>query len=61
MQIALAWLLTNDGLMVIPKAVRPEHLEENRAALDIALTPDDLAELDRDFSPPAGPTPLSML
>ncbi len=31
---------------MIPKASRPEHVRENRGALDIALTEDDLTALD---------------
>lgn len=59
--IALAWLLRQGDVMVIPKASRPEHVDENRAALDLALSGDDLAELDRLFPPPKGPRPLEML
>lgn len=60
-QIALAWLLQRDGVMAIPKAGDPAHLRENRAALDISLSPEALAELDRAFPPPNGPKPLEML
>lgn len=60
-QIALAWLLRRDGTMVIPKASRPEHVRENHGALDVKLTADDLAALDRAFPPPKGPTALGML
>lgn len=60
-QIALAWLLRQDGVLVIPKAGRIAHVEENRQALDIELTADDLAALDRAFPPPTGPRPLEML
>jgi diketogulonate reductase-like aldo/keto reductase len=60
-QIALAWLLHQDGVIAIPKAVRAEHLHENRVALDLRLTPEEIAELDRAFPPPSGPRPLEML
>ena len=60
-QVGLAWVLRQDGVMAIPKAGRPEHVRENRAALDLRLTADDLAELDRAFPPPARPQPLEML
>jgi diketogulonate reductase-like aldo/keto reductase len=60
-QIALAWLLRQQGMIVIPKATRQQHVRENRAALDVVLTADDLAELDRAFPPPKGRTPLGML
>ena len=34
-QVALAWLLRQDGMIVIPKATKLEHVRENRAALDL--------------------------
>ena len=60
-QIALAWVLRQPGVMTIPKAGRAEHVRENRAALDISLTPEDLAELDTAFRPPTRKTPLEMI
>jgi diketogulonate reductase-like aldo/keto reductase len=60
-QIALAWLLRQDGTIVIPKAARPEHMRENRGALDIVLTAEDLATLDLAFPPPKRRSPLGML
>ncbi len=60
-QAALAWLLRQDGLMVIPRAGTPEHVRENRAALDLRLTKMDLAELERAFPPPTEKRPLEML
>jgi diketogulonate reductase-like aldo/keto reductase len=60
-QIALAWLLRQDGMIVIPKASRLEHVRENRGALDIALTEEELAALDRAFPPPKSKSSLGML
>ena len=60
-QIALAWLLREQCTIVIPKASRPEHVRENRGALDVQLTDEDLAALDRAFPPPRGKTALGML
>ena len=60
-QLALAWLLSHDNVMVIPKTGRPERLRENLGALERALTADELRGLDRLFPPPAGPRPLEML
>jgi diketogulonate reductase-like aldo/keto reductase len=60
-QIALAWLLHQPGIIVIPKAGRAEHVRENRAALDLALSRADLAELDAAFPPPQGPNKLDVL
>jgi len=60
-QTALAWLLANGDVMVIPKTGRRERLRENFGALDHRLTPAQLDELDRLFPPPRGPEPLAML
>src|SRR6516162_1036645 len=60
-QIALAWLLRQEGTIVIPKASRAAHVRENRGALDVELTEDDLAALDRAFPPPKGRSSLGML
>src|ERR1700738_4768362 len=60
-QIALAWLLRQEGTIVIPKASRPEHVRENRGALDVRLTTEDLSALDRAFPPPKGKSSLGML
>jgi diketogulonate reductase-like aldo/keto reductase len=59
-QVAVAWLLHQDGVVVIPKAVRLENVRANRAALDIRLDADDLGRLDAAFPPPRGPRPLAM-
>ncbi|HEV2008441.1 MAG TPA: aldo/keto reductase [Burkholderiales bacterium] len=60
-QAALAWLLVNDDIIVIPKCSHRERLEENFGALAQRLTAAQLAELDHLFPPPAGPRPLEML
>ena len=52
-QVALAWVLRHDGVFTIPKAGTPEHVKENRAALELELSDRDLAELDEAFPPPA--------
>jgi diketogulonate reductase-like aldo/keto reductase len=60
-QIALAWVLRQEDMMVIPKAMTEAHVRENRAPLDLELTPADLAELARAFPAPRGAVPLEML
>ena len=60
-QAALAWLLSKEGVIVIPKTGRRERLKENLGALDKPLDAAQLAELDRLFAPPAGPQALEML
>ena len=59
-QIALAWLLHQAGTVVIPKSVRPARIQENLDALEIELSSDDLAALDRAFPAPAQPVRLGM-
>jgi diketogulonate reductase-like aldo/keto reductase len=59
-QIALAWLVAQQGVIAIPKAVSEAHIRANRAALDLALTPADLTDLDRAFPPPRRKMPLAM-
>jgi diketogulonate reductase-like aldo/keto reductase len=60
-QIALAWLLRQDGIVGIPKAANIAHVRENRAALELNLTEQDLTALDRAFPPPSEAIPLEML
>ena len=46
-QIALAWLLAQKPWIVpIPGTTKAHRLEENIAAADVELTPDDLREID---------------
>jgi diketogulonate reductase-like aldo/keto reductase len=60
-QVAIAWLLANDDVIVIPKTANRNRLKENFGALEKRLTEEQLAELDRLFPPPAGPRPLELL
>ena len=46
-QIALAWLLEQKPWIVpIPGTTKPHRLDENIAAADVELTPDDLIEIE---------------
>jgi diketogulonate reductase-like aldo/keto reductase len=60
-QAALAWLLSKDGVIVIPKTGRRDRLRENLGALARPLDAAQLAELDKLFPPPASAQPLAML
>jgi diketogulonate reductase-like aldo/keto reductase len=60
-QVGLAWVLRQDKVIAIPRAGVPAHVRENRAALDVRLTKEDLADLDRAFPPPTRKQPLAML
>jgi aryl-alcohol dehydrogenase-like predicted oxidoreductase len=49
-QLALAWILARgEDIVPIPGTKRRTYLESNAAAADIALTPDDLGELETAF------------
>jgi aldehyde reductase len=60
-QVAIAWLLAQDGVIAIPKTGGRKRLEENALALEHPLTNAQLQELDALFPPPKGPTPLEMI
>jgi diketogulonate reductase-like aldo/keto reductase len=60
-QIALAWVIRQDGVVAIPRTGSTAHVRENAGALDIQLSTRDLAEIDRAFPPPARARPLEMI
>ena len=60
-QLALAWLLTQPDVIVIPKTTHIARLQENLGALDLKLDAPTLAALDAAFAPPRKRTPLAML
>ncbi|GAA1129327.1 aldo/keto reductase [Nocardioides aquiterrae] len=60
-QVALAWLMTRDGVTVIPRASSEHHVRENRAAIELVLTEQDLRALDAVFPPPRTAQPLQMI
>ncbi|WP_225810467.1 aldo/keto reductase [Streptomyces spinosus] len=59
-QVALAWVL-EQGVSAIPRTGSPDHVRENRGAVDLRLPAEALDVLDEAFPPPGGPTPLQML
>jgi diketogulonate reductase-like aldo/keto reductase len=59
-QIALNWLLRQDNVISIPKATNLNHVKENRAALDLNLTQENIEEIDRIFPPPKRKQTLAM-
>ena len=53
-QFALAWVLAQgDDIVPIPGTKRRRYLEDNVAALDVRLTPEELAEIDSLLPPGA--------
>jgi len=60
-QVAIAWLLHQPNVIVIPKSRKISHIEQNYAALDLKLSDAELAKLDKAFPAPDRATPLAML
>ncbi len=53
-QIALAWLLAKPGVTApIVGATKPEHLSDAVAALEVKLTPEEIARLEEPYLPHA--------
>ncbi len=60
-QVALAWLMAQPGVMVLPKAADPMHLKQNWRSSQLALDPVDVEHLNQLFPAPAHRVPLAML
>ena len=60
-QVALAWTLRRGNVIAIPKAGSVAHVGDNRAAVDLILSDDDMAALDAAFPAPRSRRPLEML
>lgn len=48
-QIALNWLICQENVVTIPKAINPRHLEENAGAMGWRMRPQDLERLSSAF------------
>jgi len=59
--IAIAWSMRDPWVASIPKTSNPAHVRANVAAAGIALTPEDLAELDSAYPPPKRDVPLDIV
>jgi diketogulonate reductase-like aldo/keto reductase len=60
-QIALTWVLRQPGVIAIPKASNEKHVRDNACSIEIELTKEDLADLDREFPQPKSKKSLPML
>ncbi|BAS35933.1 yeaE [Klebsiella pneumoniae] len=60
-QLLLAWVIRHPGVLAIPKAASIEHVVQNAAALDIVLSAEELAQLDRLYPPPQRKARLDMV
>lgn len=59
--LLLAWVVSHDGVMAIPKAGSVAHVRENAAALDITLSEEDRAKMEKAFPAPGRKTPLDVV
>ena len=59
--LAIAWLLAQPNVSVIPKAVNQDHVRDNLSAATGVIPPAVRAELERAFPAPTGAEPLAML
>lgn len=60
-QILLAWVISHQGVMAIPKAASIAHVQENAAALTVTLAADEIAALEKAYPAPKGKTALDMV
>lgn len=60
-QIMLAWAIRSGNVLSIPKSGSIKHMQDNLAALDIALTEEDLRLINADFPQPTAKQPLDMI
>ena len=60
-QIALAWVLRQPDVIAIPKATDEKHVRDNARSIEIKLTNEDLADLDREFPMPKSKKSLPTL
>lgn len=59
--VALAWTMRDGNVIAIPKTSKLSHVRENRNAVDLKLTEEQLTLLDRTFAPPTRKISLEML
>ena len=60
-QLLLAWIISHEGVMAIPKAGSIAHVKENAAALELVLDENDIAVMEQAFPAPGRKTPLDMV
>lgn len=60
-QVCLAWATRQEGVIAIPKAVDPRHVQLNAAAAELVLDEQDLQAIDRAFPMPGRKQRLAMV
>src|SRR4051812_16456155 len=58
-QVALAWVVSHAGVAAIPKASSRPHQQANLAAASVALSDEEMRQIDRQFPRPARKTALA--
>ncbi|MGM3172631.1 aldo/keto reductase [Dickeya lacustris] len=60
-QVLLAWVIRHPGVIAIPKASTLAHVRQNAAALQVTLSPEDIARLDNAYPAPRNKQPLDVV
>lgn len=60
-QVRLAWITRNNNVLTLPKASSVGHVKDNIAAMEVTLTPEELALIDRDYPAPTHAEPLEKI
>jgi diketogulonate reductase-like aldo/keto reductase len=60
-QVALAWIVSQPGVVAIPKAATSLHLRQNLAASEVNLSSSELSLIEARFPAPNRKTPLAMI
>lgn len=59
--VMLAWITRNNNLVTLPKAATVDHVKANIAAMDLKLTDQELAMIDREYPAPTKKVPLEKI
>ncbi|UCZ75308.1 aldo/keto reductase [Dickeya zeae] len=60
-QVLLAWVVRQSGVIAIPKASTLAHVKDNAVALDVTLSPEQIAILDEAYPAPRHKQPLDVV
>ena len=60
-QVCLAWVLRQDGVIAIPKAVHPDHVRQNAAAASLQLDDEDFIQIEQAYPAPQRKQHLAMV
>lgn len=60
-QVMLAWITRNNDVLTLPKASSVAHVKDNIAAMQIQLSPEELALIDKQYPAPTHAEPLDKI